>query len=192
MNRDELTARLLRLLGAEGLRKAQVDLASLEHEGQLPDWLAQLVAAADALPLPEVPAVVSQDLRRLYESGRLLERHSAVLVRDTRVDRQLAMARGADVAEGWSMTYTSPVADVVLDLWPRSDETIELVGHVMGHAKTDSAYRATLSGPAEFKVSSDRLGRFRIESVPPGQYEIVIGDGDVEVTLHAEFETSGT
>ena len=187
MKRQELERRLLRLLGQEGLDNAAVDLAALEDGQELPYWLSQLVIAADALPLPEVPPVVSQDLHHLFESETLVEPHSAVLVRDTRVEKQLVGARGADVAQGWSLTYTSPVADVVLDMWPQHESSIDVVGHVMGHGRTENAYRASLLGPTSVKADSDRLGRFRFQGVLPGSYTLVIDNRQIELTLEVEL-----
>lgn len=187
MNRKDLDRRLLRLLGPDGLEAASVDLARLEDEGELPEWLRRLVVAAEELPLPEVPAMVSQDLRDIFNSGDLVEPHAGVLVRDTRVDKQLVGARGADVAEGWSMTYTSPVADVVLDVWPQRGEEVEVVGHVMGHGRSETAYRARLTGPVDVAVDTDRLGRFRLRGIAPGSYTLVIANRQVELTLEADL-----
>lgn len=187
MNRKELESKLLRLLGREGFAAAVGDLENLGDGEQLPTWLARLVEAAGALPLPEVPPVVSQELHYMFEGEGLIEPHSAVLVRDTRVDKRMVGARGADVAQGWSLTYTSPVADVVLDVWPTADAEFEVVGHIMGHGGADSAYRVSLTGAGHMKTDSDRLGRFRFDSMSAGSYELVIVNQQAHLTAQVEL-----
>lgn len=185
--RRELIDKLRRLLGPEGLEAAGVDVSALERGGRLPDWLEHLVQAAETLPLPEVPPVVSQDLHRIFDVVISVESERAVLVRDTRDQRALAGVRGSDTSEGWSMIYTSPSADVVLDVWPQPDGSLDVGGHVMAHRSAESAYRATLDGPTPARADGDRLGRFRVAPLEPGRYTMVIGNGEMELVLQADL-----
>ena len=187
MNRRELKVRLLRLLGPDGMDEAEIDLAGLESGGRMPEWLERLAEAATALPLPEVPAVVSQDLHRMFDVRTFVESQRAVLVRDGRHHRELAGVRGGDASDGWSMTYTSAMADVVLDVWPQCDGSRDIVGHVMAHRAAESAYRAQLNGPTPANVAGDRLGRFRVDCLEAGHYTMVIGNGEIELTLDADL-----
>ena len=187
MEREELVTKLRRLLGDEGLEEAVVDLAALERHSELPEWLARLARAAEALPLPEGPPVVTQDIKRLFDASSLIESQEATLVSDTRFQRDLVGVRGADGVEGWSMTYTSEMADVVLDVWPQDDGTVSLDGQVMAHGAAASAYRAKVNGPSSTSVSGDRLGRFHVESLLPGPYSVIVDNGRIELELRADL-----
>lgn len=185
MNDETLSRRLERLLGPEGMRDVGI-VESADGELILPDWLEQLASAAAGLPLADVPPVVTQDLLRVFEVAPPRGREQAVLVRDTRTAGQLAGVRGSEAAEGWSMIYTSAVADVVLDVWPKDDGTVEISGQVMEHRELGTAYRASATGPIEATVAGDRLGRFQLPAMPRGTYELVVGNGDIEVALTAD------
>jgi hypothetical protein len=179
--------RLARLLGPEEVAAAAADLESLEAAGRLPAWLEELARAAETLPLPEVPAVVTQDLRQMFDEAALVELQHATLIRDSRTQPRLAGVRGATGSEGWSMSYTSAAADVVIDVWWQLDGSLNLEGHVMEHHAAESAYRARISGPVEANVDGDRLGRFEVTSLPPGQYTIQVGNGVIELQLEADL-----
>ncbi len=190
MDQQLLLQKLRRLLGPEGLETVGADMDALERDGRLPGWLLRLADAAEELPLPEVPPVVTQDLKRLFDGNALLESQHATLIRDSRYQRDLVGVRGTDAAEGWSMSYTSEMADVVLDLWPQADGTLSLEGQVMAHGAAESAYRAHVTGPVEATAHGDRLGRFRIDSLTPGSYTVVVGNGTIELSLDAELDGS--
>ena len=187
MNREEMLRRLARLLDPESFSEAIEDIDALEADGQLPHWLTQLAQAAETLPLPDVPAVVSQDLRQMFGEAALVEAYRATLIRDSRHHRPLVGVRGGTAADDWSMLYTSEAADVVIDIWPREDGNFDLEGHVMERRAADSAYRARVTGPVEVHVDGDRLGRFSVPSLLPGSYRIVVGNGEIELSFDADL-----
>jgi len=187
MNRYDMVRRLRRLLDAEWMAEAEIDLERLEDAGELPRWLEELVRAADDLPLPDVPDVVRQDLRQMFEDPPLVEVCVARLLRDSRLHERHAGVRGAGTATGWTMVYTSRAADVVIDVWPRDDDDVELEGHVMAHSSDELAYRVRLEGPVEAHVDGDRLGRFTVPSLPRGRYKVTVGNGRIELTLDADL-----
>ena len=189
MNRDELLRRLARILDDESLHQAVRDLERLDIDDTT-HWLTQIVEAAEALPLPEVPPVLSQDLKNLIAKDRLITAVEAQLVSDTRIDRQLAGVRGAETGEGWSLSFTSEVADLVIDVWPEPSGALAVEGQVMAHGATASAYRASVAGPKSVAVEGDRLGRFDLGQLDPGRYDLTVSNGRIQ--LSAVLDLSGS
>lgn len=187
MERDDLLRRLERLFGREAIEGVDADLDSIAKGESLPRWLEDLVTAAEALPLPEVPAVVSQDLHRLFDQAELAESHTATMVRDSRSERDLVGVRGADGGEGWTLSYTSPVADVVIDVWPEPDGSRRVEGQVLGHGAFTSAYRAVVRGPVELSADGDRLGRFDLGGLDPARYTVDLSDGRIRLALDLDL-----
>lgn len=180
--------RLLReLLGDAVVDQLLQDSSNAEiFEGD-PAWIEDLLEARRALPLPEVPAVVSQDLRDLFDQELLVARHEAVLVADSRTDRRLAGVRGEASADGWSLTFVCEAADILLDVWPGQD-TVRVEGQVMTHGTEQTAFRAKATGPTSADAHSDRLGRFRFPDLERGDYEFVLSNRRTEIVLQSSLE----
>ena len=182
----EILARLERVLGGEELAELEVELRAFRSRGER-HWIEDFLAAAEALPLPEVPPVLSRDLRSLIEGPKQLESHVAELVRDSRSDRALTGVRGGDSGGGWSLTYTSEVADLVIDAWPQTSGDIVVEGQLMPHGHLAGAVRAKTLGPPPTVVGGDELGRFRFEGLTPTRHELVVDDGLIELTAELEL-----
>ena len=188
MDRDELLNRLARVLDQDSLDRAARDLEAFENAGGDTHWLAQVVEAADRLPLPEVPAILTQDLKNLIADDHLTSVVEARLVSDTRIHRALAGVRGADATDGWSMSFTSETADLVVDVWPKGSGQLAVEGHVMAHGAATSAYRASAVGPHTVQAEGDRLGRFDLGVLPPGRYDLVVSNGLMELSAVLDLE----
>lgn len=151
-------------------------------------WLKDILRAKATLPLPDVPAIVSQDLRHLFDDALLMQRHQATLVSDSRIDRRLVGVRG-DIAtsDEWSMTFTCEAADILLDVWV-GDTTVDVEGQVMmSHDGETVAFRAQATGPTDRQTATDQLGRFRFENLLTGTYELVLTNQRAEIVVRPDF-----
>lgn len=187
MDIETILATLRSRVDADELAALESDIRAAHSRGDR-HWLEDLLEAAESLPLPEVPPVVSRDLRNLLRGPTAPESHVAELVRDTRADRSLVGVRGTDVTEGWSLTYASEVADLIVDVWPMSSGAVAVEGQLMPHGGLGGAVRASMSGPATSVVGGDELGRFRFEGLAPGRYRISVDDGRIEVSATVDLE----
>lgn len=182
MDRETLLLRLGEQLSPEVLEDLRAYLESNDNAGPDDTWLHEVLRAIEALPLSQVPPVVSQDLRDLFDETALLHSHRAVLVTDTRRDRMFVGVRGNSPNDGWSLTYSCEVADILLDVWP-AVSGVDVEGQVMTHGGRALAYRASVDGPVTQHADSDQLGRFRFESLAEGSYDLVVSNRRVQIAL---------
>lgn len=187
MELERLFATLRDKLSEEELTALEDEISAARSRGER-HWLEDILEVAEWLPLPEVPPVVSRVLHSLIEGPRALESHAAELVRDTRRDRSLAGVRGNAVSDDWSLTYTSEIADLVIDVWPQPTGEIAVEGQLLPHAGLAGAVRASVSGPTTVRVDGDELGRFRFDQLSEDPYRIAVDDGRIEVTAHLDLE----
>lgn len=185
MNRTELLARLAAVLDSEAFARAAQDIESLAVGEN--HWLVRVLEAATDLPLPEVPEVVTQDLKALFPHEGLVLALEAILVSDSRQVSGLVGVRGAPVGQGWSLTYASEAADLVIDIWPAGEGQLEVEGQVMAYGAAESAYRASIRGSRSVDVEGDRLGRFLLGSLPPDRYRLTVGNNKVELTMDLDL-----
>lgn len=186
MNRRRLLARLERVLNPEAFSAVLRDLEAADTAGTHAHWLEEVLAAAEHLPLPDVPPVLSQELRGLFGERPLPTTHQGVVVFDSRETGELVGVRGAAVGEGWSLTYTSPVVDVALDIWNEGPH-FDVEGHVMAHGGEPAAYRAFAVGATSHRVDGDALGRFRLSGLLAGEYQLQIGNNRFEVSMSLDL-----
>lgn len=186
MDREAMLEALARVLDAESLEKAKADLDSMELADS--HWLAQVLQAAATLPLPEVPPVLTQDLKALMQTDDLIAAFDAHLVADSRSQHQLAGVRGTDQSQGWSLSFTSEIADLVIDVWPDPSGRFNVEGQVMAYGAAESAYRASVSGPQEVHADGDGLGRFELGVLEPGSYRLNVGNGRIELSAVLDLE----
>jgi len=191
MDRAEILRRLARVVREDTLAIVAAELDAPGGLDEPPRWLNALLEAAEYLPLPEVPPVVGQDLRRVFSGPALPERYRAVLVTDSRTDRRLVGVRGDAGTSGWSLSFTSEVADLVVDVWPAADGGYEVEGQVMPHAVKPSAYRVIARGPQTARAEGDRLGRFRLGKLVPGRYDLAAADGRIEISAAFNLDEGG-
>lgn len=162
---------LERILGQEGFDGLDPGSLSQATFGDLPAWLQRLVRASDELPLHDVPPAVTQVLYATFDHGHRPTRDVAVLVSDSRHDRVPVGTRGGGPEE-WTLSYSSPAADVVLDLTQRPDGQLDLLGYVMALREPTTACRVAIHGPVEASVDTDRLGRFTVSPLRPARYTL--------------------
>lgn len=191
MDHGELLRRLRRRIASGYATGFDEDLLETIEAGELPEWLESVLRASERLPLAEVPAPVSQRLRRMMDPPVLAEHHELELVHDSRGDRQLVGVRGADSIRGWTLWYASPRADLIVDVLPVDGGQFALEGQVLMHAAVGPvAFRAHLRGPVDVDTSSDWLGRFELGAVPDGRYALHADEGRVELLAHVDLSAA--
>lgn len=186
MDRDTILEALAKVLDDETFAQAKAELDTMEIAES--HWLAQVLQAALTVPMPQVPPVVTQDLKSLMRDDDLIAAFDAHLVADSRANAQLVGVRGADQSEGWSLSFTSEVADLVIDIWPDSTGRLSVEGQVMAYGAAESAYRAAVSGPQDAAADGDRLGRFELGALEPGSYNLKVGNGRIELSAILNLE----
>jgi hypothetical protein len=146
------------------------------------DALARLRDAGRALPLPPVPAAVTQRLRQLFRNQDGPRQYEATLVDDSRAHRELAGVRSGPVEpiEGWSLTYASALGDVIVDVWPEDGPQADIDIHALGD-EASHGYRVVLTGAAPRAATTDARGQVSFRSVSFGRYELVLDGGDHEI-----------
>lgn len=173
MNRSELLAELQARLSAESHAALVADFVAADRAGDDAPWLHRLAQAAERLPLVEPPPALRQEVRDLFDPP-LRTDLEAVMVFDSRTDRTLVGIRGDD-APGWSMVYTSEVADVAIDVWPLGPDAYDVDGHVMAHGGVSQGWRIRLvTTPGSEWVDADELGRFRLTDLGAISHGVVI------------------
>lgn len=187
MNRDEMLQKLARVLDVDDLRDARSDIVDLLDAGEVPDWLSLVMEAAEQLPMPAVPEIVSSDLRAIMDPPELVAFFEATVMVDSRDEGRLAGVRGGPIDDAWSITYTSEPVDLVVDVWPSADGGLEVEGQVLARSDTPSVFRATLTGDTSHHAGADALGRFAFGAVTPGAYQLMLDDGRVRVSAPVDL-----
>ena len=191
MDRDELLEELDRRLSREAMASVRRELERCEVTGE-EFWLEKVLRASQTLPMPTVPPMVSQDLRDLFRNDVLISRHPAVMIYDSRT-AELTGVRGADTLEGWSLTYTSEVADIALDVWPQH-ASLDIDGQVLSHGGELLVWRAevrsTETGEVTSSADGDHLGCFSLRGVAPGAHELALRNRRHELVLRIDLPMS--
>lgn len=175
-----ILAKLEGKVSLEELAALEAALRDARNRGER-HWLEDVFEAAEFLPLPEVPPLVTRELKALARPAAALAIHEAELVRDTRIDRSLAGVRGGVHDSGWSLTYASEVADLLIDVWPLESGELALEGQLLPHAELAGAVRATAGGRTTETVGGDELGRFRFDALAADEYRLSVDDGVIAV-----------
>jgi hypothetical protein len=83
--------------------------------------------------------------------------------------------------------YSADALDVALNFLPRArDKKFDLNGQVLSHNDVElgSFSVQLLQSETELAITTtDELGGFAIESIPPGVYEIILSSERVEVSI---------
>ena len=185
-NRDVIMSRLRAVLDADEFSALEQRLSGA-IDGAESAWLEHVVKAASTLALPAPPEALSQRLRDMFVA-RPRQQTEAVLVNDSRIERQLVGVRGGAEDDGWTLSYSTEVGNLLIDVWP-SGEALDVEAQLMS-ATAHAEYTMRMVGPSRYESTSDRLGRVSVDGVVPGRYELVIERPDHEV--RASVDLSGS
>ena len=129
---------------------------------------------------------------REHRQPNIIQRLVATLTSASGTRPALAGARGGSVANdaGRQLVYATDLADVILNIRPRpQDRQVDLSGQVLpfGDLLTSTQTPLTvqvLQYAAEYGIAStNSLGEFAFEAIPPGAYDLVISDGLHEIEI---------
>lgn len=177
MQTDDLIMRLARRVNPQDPEAEADSLRSQKtFQGDL-SWLQDLFAAGDALPMPPVSEALSASLVSIGIPSDFmaeLELLEAVVIHDSRSAGELVGVRGAATdTEAWTIVFSSPNADLIIDGTPEGDEGTMIRGHVLHRAQEAGSYRL-VDGTGSWQTFSDESGKFEIGRLVPGHYEFEV------------------
>jgi hypothetical protein len=159
------------------------------------DWLRAFGRMSENTVLEVPPEAVRNELIRRFDayaesrqSPGLLQRLVASLSFDSGLQPVFG-TRSASSQEAAQrhLIYTTDAAEIALNIRPRlRDEHLDLHGQVFPAGDADpSSFRVQLlSGAEEVDLTTtDELGEFGFESVPPGTYQLLISSDRVEILI---------
>lgn len=183
-NRDVILARIEAVIDPAEFRLLQRHLAG-EIDGAEAAWLQHVIDAAATLPLPAPPEELTTRLRDMFTVAAPVEHIEAVLLHDSRVERELVGVRGGGVDDGWTMTFATDIGKLLIDVFPAGDG-FDVEAQLMALAGAPD-FTMSVDGPGRFDAVSDRLGRARIREAPPGIYNLTINRTGVALTAHVDL-----
>ncbi len=159
------------------------------------EWLRGFLKFSQSHKLHDVPPVVRQSLQQAFRdrcrSGdapapRLVE---PILLFDSRSHRELVGVRGSSLPRAHGvvhLAFTSPDADLLLDVTVRPAGDLDLTGQVLVPAGAESpVFEATVlaGGHISRSVDGDELGRFRFTRQPAPIVQLTTTNGDIALTV---------
>lgn len=158
-------------------------------------WLRAFARASKAAPLASPPPEVRAELIRRFEAHArerrqpgLFQRLIASLTLDSGSQLVTAGLRSVDAQSSQrQLVYSTEIADVALNVQARLyDKHLDITGQVFprGQAATVAFSIQLLRDAAEFGLTTtDELGEFAFEAIPPGAYEIVLSAEQAEILI---------
>ncbi len=166
-------------------------------------WLRAFAKASDATTLASPPPEVRAELVRRFEAHvrerrqpGFFQRLIASLTLDSGSQLVTAGLRSVDAQPSQrQLVYSTDIADVALNVQARLyDKHLDIIGQVFpsGEAATialasrrNRAFSVQLlRDAAEFGLTTtDELGEFAFEAIPPGVYEIVLSAEQAEILI---------
>lgn len=166
------------------------------------EWLRAFRRVSERTVLDPLPAEVEASLIERFEDyaeGRrkpgLPRRLLARLSFDSRLQPAFGMRSAGTRESRRQLVYATDVADITLDTFShKRDDRLDLEGQVFpiqedGRSGDPGPFGVQLvegraDGLKEFDTTAtDELGAFNFTSVPPGEYDLLLGDGEVEIRL---------
>ncbi len=174
----------------------RVRLGSIELRDTV-QWLREFLDFSRTHKLHDVPPVVGQSLRQAFRErghGRdapALRRIQPTLLFDSRSDRRLVGVRGGPLPRAGGaihLAFTSPEADLLLDVTMRPAGHLDLTGQVLVRGGAGlPVFETTVvaGGHTSRSVDGDNLGRFRFthQAVPLERLTATNGDIVLDVPL---------
>jgi hypothetical protein len=161
------------------------------------EWLRAFRKVSERTVLDPLPDEVEDALVERFEAHaegrrkpgfphRLLARISF----DSRMQPAFGVRSAGTRESRRQLVYATEVADITLDTFShKRDDRLDLEGQVFPVEDDREGGRGPfgvqlVEGHAEFgTTATDELGAFSFSSVPPGAYELLLGDGEVEIRL---------
>src|SRR5215218_7453990 len=157
-------------------------------------WLRRFVRVTEdsvlESPPPEVRSTLIAHFKAHAEGRRtpgLLKRVVATLTFDGDLRPAVGARSVGTQGARRQLVYSADALDVALNVLPRArDKKFDLNGQVLSH--DDAEFRSfsvqLLQREAELDITTtDELGGFVFESIPPGVYEIILSSERVEVSI---------
>jgi hypothetical protein len=183
-------------------RLSEEDARAVEQQVAIADdtvradvaWLRKFVEAAENLALESPPAEVRDTLIARFEAYAqerrapgLLRRLTATLLSDGGLQPAFGLRRENAHGSRRQLIYSADTLDVALNFWVRAhDENLELFGQIFPREDFESEAFGVqlLRGTTEVAtMTADNLGRFHLESISPGVYEVILSTSWVEVSI---------
>jgi len=163
------------------------------------EWLRSFVLFARDNTIPEPPPMLRQRLRQSFEDhfgrGRPLVRYLATQSFDSRSEPTLVGVRGGDDDETglYQLAFTTPVADVVIDVAPVDPEHLRLDGQVLQTDRSAPMWEAALNHPAGSIADrrGDLHGSFSLVDVPVADSQLFLTNGYVQIAVRLPLAGTG-
>jgi hypothetical protein len=183
-------------LSEEEARAVQEQLATADEETREEvELLRTFIEASDSIVLAKPSPDVRETLARRFEAHArgwrqpsLLRRLVANLTFDSGLQPADAGTRAAGNQEAErQFSYSTDVAEIVLEVLPRpGSRGLDLSGQVfpgIGEATGPLTVHLLRDAKEVGITSTDDLGEFVFEDVPPGVYELVLSGEGVEILI---------
>ncbi len=164
-------------------------------------WLSGFLATAAAVPQYEPPPIIRQRLRQRFaawDRARAALQHppvelEAALLFDSRQDLVLAGVRaGEDADDAVHLAWTTPVADLVLDVVRTGQGALHCEGQVLAtDATLAPVFEVRAEGPGVTvrTVDGDRQGRFMLADVPDTVTTLRALNGELTMVAAVDLRT---
>jgi hypothetical protein len=182
-------------LPAEEARAVEEDLAAAGEDARAAaGWLRAFFRVSEGIVLDEPPAGARDELVRRFEEyaeGRRqpepLRRLVATLSFEGGAQAAFGVRSAASGESQAQLVYTTGAADIALDIrWRPGDGSLDLDGQVFPTDATgpDDFSVQLLSGATEVgTTATDALGEFAFRAIEPGEYQILVSSGRVEILI---------
>ena len=156
-------------------------------------WLRSFARAAERTTLAAPPREVRESLSRRFAAYAEGAREPGFV---RRVVATLSLGGGMQPAFGMrsartgeaegQLVYSTDLADIALNVHVRPAGKMDLDGQLFpaGDAEPGGFVVQILSGGSDVGITTtDELGEFGFESIAAGEYDIVVGNDEVEILL---------
>ncbi len=170
----------------------QLERADAETRERV-EWLRAFARASERTTLAAPPREVRERLGRRFAAYAEGVREPGLL---RRVVATLSFEGGMQPAFGvrsagtgetqGQLVYSTDVAEIALNVHPRPGGRVDLDGQLFpaGEAEPGGFVVQLVSGESDVGITTtDELGEFGFESIAAGEYDILVGNEEVEIQL---------